>query len=478
MESEAEKTLLRVEGVSKRFGSLEALKPLSVEFHPSEVHAVVGENGAGKSTLMNILGGFVSPSTGSFWLDGANLPTGNPQRNRAKGIEMIHQHFKLVPAFTVEENLTLSQLGVSKKGIDEIKTRASEFGWDIPWSSRIQDVSVGTQQRVEILKSVATNPHVIIFDEPTAVLSVAEVHELIQFLRRLASEGKIVILIAHKIEEVLSASDRVTVLRRGEHIGTLLRSEVDADKLVHMMVGDIVPGIASRDFEHKGVATNLEVDDLWIRDDRGQEAVKGISFSINQGQILGIGGVDGNGQVELAETLAGIRTSLKGRVHFEGHALDFDKTYVGYVPQDRQADGLAVDLNLVDNMAISGLVNGLPYSPSGQIAKAEGLIKEFSVKAKSPRDLAKQLSGGNQQKVILARVLDQNPAILVIVNPTRGLDVKAAAFVHHKIQEAAKAGAYVIVFTTDRDELFTLTNQQWFMSRGKLFADEKEALAS
>lgn len=469
---------LRVEGVSKVFGTLEALKPLSVEFHPGEVHAVVGENGAGKSTLMNILGGFLTPSSGTVFLGDSPLPKGNPQRCRALGIEMIHQHFKLVPAFTIEENLRLSQLGIGQTSIDKIKQRAEAFGWTIPWSSRVQDTSVGIQQRVEILKSVATDPKVIIFDEPTAVLAEDEVRELIQFLRHLASEGRVVILIAHKIEEVLAASDHITVLRRGELVGSAPRSELESDRLVDMMVGELVETTVAPKPLSVSQSPSLMVNDLHVRDDRRQKTVRGASLSVRRGEVVGIGGVDGNGQVELAEALAGVRRPEVGSMIFEGAPLDFDRTFVGYVPQDRHSDGLAMDFNLADNIAISGVVNHERFSSRDHIEKAAHLIEEYSIKARSPKDLAKELSGGNQQKVILARVLDQKPSVLVVVNPTRGLDVKAGAFVHAKIREIAESGACVVLFTTDRDELFASTHRQWFMSRGKLYEDEKEALAS
>ncbi len=470
--------MLSVIGVSKRFGSLEALKTLSVDFLPGEVHAVVGENGAGKSTLMNILGGFLSSTSGEVKLDGQAIPIGDPQRCRALGIEMIHQHFKLVPAFSIEENLMLSQLGVGKNSIDDIKSKATQFGWEIPWASRIQDVPVGIQQRVEILKCVTTDPKVVIFDEPTAVLAEDEITELIQFLRELAKSGKIVILIAHKIEEVLGASDRITVLSRGDHIGTMARSETDSEKLVDMMVGGAVDPFSTAKFVEVGGSENLELQDVWVKDDRNQNAIQGLSLTVQKGKIVGIGGVDGNGQVELAEALAGVRPLQKGTIHLERKLLDFDQTYVGYVPQDRQVDGLAIGLSLTENMAISALQNGASFSTSYQGDKAKKLIEQYSVKANSANDRARQLSGGNQQKVILARVLDQNPPVLIVHNPTRGLDVKAANFVHQKLSEAAQAGSYVVVITTDREELYAITNQQWFMSRGKLFADEKEALAS
>ena len=471
--------MLSVVSVSKRFGSLEALKTLSVDFLPGEVHSVVGENGAGKSTLMNILGGFLSPSSGSVTLNAKEVPKGEPQRCRAVGIEMIHQHFKLVPAFTVTENLLLSQLGIGQYSIEAIKAKATEFGWDIPWNSRAQDLSVGTQQRVEILKCVATDPSVVIFDEPTAVLGEAEVTELIGFLRFLAGEGKIVILIAHKIEEVLVASDRITVLRRGEHVGTMLRSEVDAAQLVDLMIGGTVEPLTRTVIPQTLDSSQcFEVKDLWIQDDYQNNAVQGLNLRVPKGDIAGIGGVDGNGQVELAEALAGVREIQSGSIDIEGSLLDWDRVYVGYVPQDRQSDGLAIDLNLIDNIAVSGLQNGQEFSSSDQLQSSKRLIEQYSILAKSPLDLAKQLSGGNQQKVVLARVLDENPKVLIVVNPTRGLDVKAASFIHQKLLDAAQNGAYIVVVTTDRDELFSLSTQQWFMSRGKLFADEKEALYS
>ncbi len=460
---------LRADGASRVFGSLVALDNVSVEFKPGKVHAVVGENGAGKSTLMNILGGFLTPSSGTLSLNGHPLPS-NPQRCRAMGIEMVHQHFKLVPAFTIRENLRLSQLGIGKSGIQEIEDRAKEFDWTIPWDSRVRDVSVGIQQRVEILKCVATNPKVLIFDEPTAVLSESEVDDLIQFMRRLASEGKIVILIAHKIEEVLAAADTITVLRKGLLIGTVERASISSDQLIDMMVGEQVLRKESRVTKANRREGDFSAEDLWVKDDRGIQAVRGVTFGVSKGEILGIGGVDGNGQVELAEALAGIRPAISG-------SIKGDLT-VGYVPQDRQTDGLALSLNLTENIAIAAVTRGEPFQPEAQTEKAKKLIQQFNIKARSERDKAIQLSGGNQQKVVLARVLDLDPRVLIVVNPTRGLDVKAAAFIHEQIRNAAKNGACVIVFTTDRDELFELTDSQWFMSRGDLYDDEREALAS
>ena len=258
----------------------------------------------------------------------------------------------------------------------------------------------------------------------------------------------------------------------------MLRSEIEATKLVNMMIGGSVDGLSTTTFTINELGQYFEAADLWVQNDRGQNAVQGLNLRVQKGEIVGIGGVDGNGQVELAEALAGVRNIQRGTLKFENHRLDFDYTFVGYVPQDRHVDGLAVDLNLVENMAVSALLNGESFSKSNQITKAGQLIEQYSIKVKSPNDLAKQLSGGNQQKVILARVLDQNPQILIVVNPTRGLDVKAAGFVHQKLLEAAQTGAYIVVITTDREELYAVSNQQWFLSRGKLYTDENEALTS
>lgn len=467
---------LRVDGVSRVFGSLVALDNISVEFTAGQVHAVVGENGAGKSTLMNILGGFLMPSGGTVTLDGASLLLGNPQQCRANGIEMVHQHFKLVPAFTIRENLRLSQLGIGKTNTLEIETMAQNFGWDIPWDSRVRDVSVGIQQRVEILKCVATDPKVVIFDEPTAVLSDVEVDDLIQFMRRLAAEGKIVLLIAHKIEEVLRASDVITVLRRGNHVGTKPRSEFNEEELVEMMVGETV--ITSSAQAPMEGTSGLQVQGLYVKGDLGQDAVQGVDLTVPTGTVVGIGGVDGNGQVEFAEAVAGVRECWDGTFQFLGQPLDRLSCWIGYVPQDRHVDGLALSLDLVENIAVSGLSNGRKFDSRLQAETARNLIQKFGIKARSERDRAVQLSGGNQQKVILARVLNENPKILVVVNPTRGLDVKAANFVHSQIRDAAAKGASVLVITTDRDELAQISDVRWYMSRGRLYANEAEALAS
>jgi general nucleoside transport system ATP-binding protein len=442
------------------------LQSLTVTFQPGEVHAVVGENGAGKSTLMNILGGFLTPSRGTVTWGDLDVPTGSPQRCREAGIEMVHQHFMLVPEFTALENLQLSLLGLkSKTTVDDLVVKAKELDWEIDWQSKVKDLPVGAQQRLEILKTMAGSSKVIIFDEPTAVLGESEVEGLLNFIRSLARQGKIVILIAHKIEEVLSIADRITVLRKGQHIVTKPRGEVTADALVEWMVGERLSEAPTR--KAKAGAVILQTDRVQVL----PKAARTVSLDVRSGEILGIGGVDGNGQLELSELLSGVRKPGNGKIN--------TKTInVGFVPQDRRVDGLALDMSLADNMLVAALPK-MPrvLNPKAVFGWASNLITKFQIKAQSANDNAKQLSGGNQQKVILARVLDQSPEMIIAVNPTRGLDVKAAAFVHRQLREASDAGAAVVLFSTDRDELSAVSDHQLWMSRGQLFQTEAEALA-
>jgi general nucleoside transport system ATP-binding protein len=473
----ASQTTLRVQNISKKFGSLVALEPTSVNFLSGEIHAVVGENGAGKSTLMNIIGGFLAPDTGSCELLSESLSLGNPAKIRRAGIEMVHQHFMLVPAFTVAENIELSLLAAASNAtIADVKAQAAKFGWEIPWLAKVQDLSVGIQQRIEILKTLTGTPKVLILDEPTAVLGREEVRDLFQLLRQLAAIGTAVILIAHKVEEILASSDRITILRRGVHIGTYPREELDADIIVEKMVGAKV-SVGQSHIKPNG-EIGIIVSDLLVKGDRGETAINGVAFEIFQGEILGIGGVDGNGQMELSEAMAGIRP-FGGNIEWSGKRLDFGTTPVGFVPQDRRVDGLVLPMSIAENMLISELKNQPKFiSQEAVKSRSRLLIQEFSVKASGPEATADSLSGGNQQKVILARTLAQNPKILVVVNPTRGLDVKAAEFVHQRLRDSAQGGTSVLLVSTDRDELAQVANRCLYLGSGQLFETEAEALKS
>ncbi len=469
--------MLVAHNVSKRYGKLWALRDVSATFRAGEIHAVLGENGAGKSTLMGVLSGFVSPSEGRVTLDGAIVPTGKPFACKQLGIEMVHQHFTLVSAFTVAENFALARMDKSLTRLDVNKLAepavkiAARLGWQIDPSIGVQNLAVGAQQRVEILKSLAGNARVLVFDEPTAVLAPDEVLDLFRVLRQLKEEGRIVILIAHKLREVMAVADRVTVLRKGIFVASAEIGHVDAEQLATWMVGDM-PISPDRHDQRETVGQGLSVRNLSVFGDRGDIAVNQVSFDVNQGEILGIGGVDGNGQIELAEALVGVRVGSQGETLWRGKPFA-SNLGIGYVPQDRQMDGLATSLSIQDNALISGykkvqLRNG-PFLRIKRIKKwCEGLIQRFAIQAPGPATLVSSLSGGNQQKVVVSRILDEVPSLLVVMSPTRGLDIKATEFVHERIREAKSSGCAVIVISTDLDELAELADRTLFMSSGRL----------
>lgn len=461
--------MLSVQGICKTYGPVRALSQVSAEFRPGEVHAVLGENGAGKSTLMGVLAGFVAPDAGAAALDGRPLPFGKPFAIRELGIRMVHQHFMLVPHLTVLENLALAQaaggLGPVPAGQigESARQKAKELGWVIDLDALAGELPVGAQQRVEILKALSGQSDVLILDEPTAVLSPDEAEELFAVLRRLKADGRSVILIAHKLSEVMSVADRVTVLRKGAVVASCPISETNPNQLAEWMVGGLPPQGEAATSKSWGEAA-AGAESVRIRDDRGALVVDGATVSVRRGEILGIGGVDGNGQVELAECLAGVRKPESGTV--------MRPPRTAYIPQDRQSDGLAMALSIEENLLIGGVpqvVCAGPFLLPGRVrAHAEALVSEFQVKAGSPADPVSSLSGGNQQKVVVARTLGRQPDFVVAVNPTRGLDIKATSYVHSRLKEAAARGAAVILFSTDLEELAEVADSCQFMSRGVL----------
>ncbi len=460
---------LEAAGVSRAFASVQALADVNLSANAGEIHAVLGENGAGKSTLMAILAGFLMPDEGTVTWRGEPLPLGHPGEIRRRGVAMVHQHFMLVPQFTVRENLALDQLGRLSGFLDadalveSARLAAASVGWEIPFDVRTGSLPVGVQQRVEILKALGTGAELIILDEPTAVLSPDEVADLIRVLKELKDQGRTVLLIAHKLDEVYAAADRVTVLRRGRVVGAAPLSEVSRTDLAQMMVGD-VPEPVQREAQTVGDSV-LTAKELVVLGDRGEEAVRSVSLQLNAGEVLGIGGVDGNGQIELAEALAGVRRFVGGSIDRAENAA--------YIPQDRHRDGLALEMPIWENL----LLEDLPNSPRFRhgilnkretLAWAENLRDEYELKAPDVSLPAGSLSGGNQQKIIVSRALSRHPRLIVAVNPTRGLDIRAANFVHQKLVEAARGGAGVLLISTDRDELSALADRVLYLSRGKL----------
>ncbi len=471
---------LSVKNVSKRYGPVQALENVSVEFLEGEIHAVLGENGAGKSTLMHILSGFTNPDKGSVLLDGIPIPLGEAFACKRLGIAMIHQHFTLVPEFTVQENFALARLDspfcLADEGTlakDAIST-ANSLGWKIDPTVRVSQLSVGAQQRIEILKASSGDASVLIFDEPTAVLAADEVEDLFRVLRQLKATGKCVILIAHKLSEVLSIADRITVLRKGHLIATEMRADVNEAQLADWMVGEM----PEREIRTGASlqSPGLKVTHLSVKGDRGESAVNQVDFEIHQGEVVGFGGVDGNGQLELVEFLAGVRTMASGSCEWEGKPISESNVRIGYIPQDRQNDGLALGMSVLDNMMVSTFQREdlwnrtlLRFKAASEWVKS--LIQEYSIKASNPGQRVGSLSGGNQQKVVVSRTLDNKPTLLVVASPGRGLDIKATQYVHDQILRARDQGAAVALFTTDLDELYRLSDRSYFMVSGRIQED-------
>lgn len=477
---EAMSKRLELRSITKRFGDLVALDDIGFSLQAGEIHAIVGENGAGKSTLVNVISGFVRPNQGSVTLGGAALPLGNPRAIRELGVAVVHQHFMLVPEMTVAENLALaSGRALSASSAPHRDARAAldtaaKLGWELPPDAMTAQLSVGVRQRIEIVKALAQPFDVLLLDEPTAVLAPAEVEELFRVLKLLKEQGKTVAIIAHKISEVLAIADRLTVLRRGKVVVAEVPSfDIQPAQLAEWIVGEApLPPLAVS--EAQVGPSVLEVSHLVVRGDRGEEAVRGVDLTVRRGEILGIGGVDGNGQQELAEALVGIRPLEQGAVlrHYD------DRAGEAYIPQDRQVDGLALMMPIQDNLLIGNTRrNDLTAGPLlhlGAIRRwADELVGRFGIKCRSPLDLAASLSGGNKQKVVVARNLSSPRPLVVAVNPTRGLDVKAAESVLGQLRRAAEGGAGVVLFSADLDELVATSLRVAILSRGKLleFAD-------
>lgn len=426
--------LLKTRGLGKSFGAVQALSGVSLEFSAGTVHAVVGQNGAGKSTLVNLLGGFLKPDNGAITMEAKPA--------------IVHQHFMLVPEFSVRENLALDRMDHRGGLVPPVPDHE-----DLPMDARTGDLPVGRQQRVEIVKALATDAQILILDEPTAVLSEAEIEELIALLRRLASEGKAVILIAHKLDEIFAAADQISVLRGGELVLSGAADALSREQVLEAMVGELPEHQESEGQVDPGEIV-IEAQGLRVKGQRGEERVRGLDLQVRSGEIVGIGGVDGNGQEELAEALARVRP-CKGKLKGPTPA---------YIPPDRQRDGLVLAMPIWENLLI-----GRPF-PRRAVAlqEAERLREEYAIKAPDVQTRAGDLSGGNQQRIVVARALADEPEALVAVNPTRGLDVRATQFVRGQIRSAAQRGAAVVLISSDRDELAELATRALTMESGQV----------
>ncbi|BAA30827.1 ABC transporter ATP-binding protein [Pyrococcus horikoshii] len=459
-----------------------ALKGVDFTVEEGEIHGLLGENGAGKSTLMRILYGEIKPTKGEVKVFGDKVEFNGPWDAIRKGIAMVYQHFTLIPTFTVLENLYLSMLTINPNiTINEVRKLAKEkmkdIGFSVPLDDVVEDLPIGIQQRVEIIKALMANAKILILDEPTSVLTPLEVEELFKTLRKLKENGITVIFITHKLKEVKEITDRVTVLRRGEVVGVAKTKEVSERDLAKMMVQrEIVMEIKKSPASPGN--TVLRVEDLWVKDDRGLDAVKGVSFELKEGEILGIAGVQGNGQKELAEALAGIRRIEKGRIELLGRdvtELSADKRYkagLAYVPDSRKV-GLVLDMSVVENVILTNLPSvmrgrRISWEKANKIGKE--IVERFDVLVSSLSTPIKHLSGGNQQKVMVGREIIREPKVVIVSEPTQGLDIGATEFIRKTLVSLRDQGKGILLISTDLDEILQLSDRIAVMYEGKIMA--------
>ncbi|HEX5155902.1 MAG TPA: ABC transporter ATP-binding protein [Ktedonobacterales bacterium] len=455
-----------------------------------EIHALVGENGAGKTTLMNILYGLIKPTSGEIAINGKTAQIHSPRDAIGLGIGMVHQHFMLIPVMTVGENITLGYEPVTRGDFydkasarQQIEELTRRYGLTLDPDARTGDLPVGLQQRVEIVKTLYRGADILILDEPTAVLRPQETDELFGVLRGLAQGGKTIIFITHKLREVMAISDRITVMRRGKVVGHLITSETNEQDIARMMVGrDVLLRVEKSEAKAGPVALN--VDHLVAESDRGVPALRDVSFEVHQGEILGIAGVEGNGQSELVEVLAGTRPATGGRVLLGDRditnlgARTIRKAGVSHIPEDRRGAGLVLNYSVADNLVL-GRQRSERFTWRGIVLRlqailnwAKRLIQAFDIRTPSPEAAARTLSGGNQQKIIVAREMSSEPRLLLAAQPTRGVDIGAIEFIHRRIVEQRDAGAAVLLVSAELDEIRSLADRIAVMYEGRIVSIE------
>jgi general nucleoside transport system ATP-binding protein len=478
---------LEMRGITKRYPGVVANDGIDLDIKPGEIHALLGENGAGKSTLMNILYGLATPDEGEIRLDGETVRIAGPSDAIARGISMVHQHFMLVPVLSVADNILLGEETMAnpifldrKEAHRRIIELGKRFGFDIDPEVKVESLSVGWQQRVEILKALYREARILVLDEPTAVLTPQETKEIFEVLRRLASEGHSIIFISHKLYEVLEIADRITVIRRGKVVGTRIPAETDEDDLAALMVGRNVQLVVDRGVSHPGEPT-LVVSDLKVVDDRGHQSVNGVSFEVRAGEILGVAGVAGNGQEELVEALTGLRKPASGSVSLAGRDVtghgprQLQQRGMSFVPGDRHRFGLVLTFSLADNLVLTQYdeapyVRG-PLRNDQAIAEwAKRAIAEYDIRTPSATVPASTLSGGNQQKAIVAREFSRKLTALVLDQPTRGLDVGSIEFIHKQVIAKRDEGAAILLVSAELDEILELSDRVAVMYRGEIVA--------
>jgi ABC-type uncharacterized transport system ATPase subunit len=480
--------VLELRGITKRFPGVLANDRVDLDLHRGEVHALLGENGAGKSTLMNVLYGLYHPDEGEIRNTGKPFTMGSRGAAIDHGIGMVHQHFMLIPVMTVAENVVLAaeprKAGVFldyDAAVKRVRDLAASFNFAINPEARIENITVGQQQRVEILKALYRGADILILDEPTAVLTPQEADELFGILKTLQREGMSIIFISHKLREVLEIADRVTVLRRGKRIETVPRQGATREGLARLMVGrEVLLRVKKTPAQPQDPL--LIVENLTVSDERGLLAVRDVSLEVRSGEIVGIAGVDGNGQTELIDALTGLLRIESGRVVVGGKEVTTQSAHghydagLGHIPEDRHLRGLVLDFTLAENLALHD-VEKEPYSrlgwlrPGRMIAAARKLLEEFDVRGGGPRTRAAALSGGNQQKVVVAREVARDPRALIAAQPTRGLDVGAIEFVHRRLVEERDEGRAVLLISLELDEILSLSDRILVIYEGRIVAE-------
>jgi len=480
------KEFLRLENMTKKFGDIYANKDINLTIMEGEVHTLLGENGAGKSTLMNIIIGLYHPSKGSIYHQGKKVKIDSPSKAVKLGIGMVHQHFMLIEAMTVFENIILgtkkdSSIFIKKDKIKlEIQALADKYGLDVELDKEITDISVGAQQRVEILKALYRGAKLLILDEPTAALTDIEVVGLFKIIKKLTAENKSVVFISHKMREVLEISDRVTILRHGETIKTLEKDHTDAGELANLMIGrELLDSV----YEKVEVALDpvIELNKVSYMKESKHNGINEVTISVSKGEILGIAGVDGNGQSQLAQVITGVLTPSQGQVTLKNKVIkkfspiDFINANVSHIPEDRNKMGLIGNMSVKENLVLKSTDKELLSIGHGKFIKrkaittyGEKMKDKYDIRCASIEQETRNLSGGNQQKIVLARELEEKPDLLVAVHPTRGLDVGATKYVHDKMIDSRDSGCGVMLFSADFDEVLKLSDRIAVMFEGQV----------
>ena len=481
-----ESPIVSLKNIHKSFGDKKVLKGVDFDLHKCEVHALLGENGAGKTTLMNILYGMFPQNEGDIYIKGEEIVNNSPKKAIQMGIGMVHQHFMLIEPFTVTENIILGYEGKNNLIIDRNKAKeevlnlSKEYGLLIDPDSKVSDISVGQQQRIEILKALYHGADILIFDEPTAVLTPQEINEFIEIVEKLTELGKSVIIITHKLKEIKAMADTCTIIRRGEFIDKVKVKDVSEEELAEKRVGRDVSFNVKKEKIDLGDEI-FKIEDLWVKDNRKVDKVKGLNLSIRKGEILGIAGVDGNGQTELIDAISGMRKAEKGKVTLKGEDItnknprNIIDLGMNQIPEDRQKRGLVLEYSIKDNLILENLDKD--FSKNGildfkKIEKnANDLIEKFDIRPNDMNEKAGSLSGGNQQKVIIAREISNNPDLLIAAQPTRGLDVGAIEFIHQYLVELRNQGKAVLLISFQLDEVMDLSDRICVIYDGKIVGE-------